>query len=533
MTLVRGDWFYIVLVLVDCFFMTRPYLYAIQNDNYRISEIFKNKRLRFVYALDIVAVAIFTGIWGAFYLLHAKAFWGFLIALFFFIAEFAMYFMEDLPDKKKPLKYTKRAMRCLIFVSIVSTALVGCTLAHATYYLKDEYLRYLVFFAFPIFYPTIFVASASFINIFERLNNLRYENRAKKRLNRDDLIKIAITGSYGKTSVKNFLDAILSQKHNVLATPENYNTPMGIAKAVNMLEDTHQVFIAEMGARRVGDIKRLMKIVNPQYSILTAINNQHLATFGSKENITKEKCRVLDVDDGFCAISYELKDVAEQVLTKKNVIPESIYVGLDCGADIYAANLKVDKTGSEFDIVIGDEIYPAKTQILGVHNVKNILLAVAIAIKLDVEIPLILSAIQTLTPIPHRLELIEGSGVAIIDDSYNSNPSGAKCALETLSLFDTRKVVMTPGLVELGASERDENYALGREIAECADVVLLIGGERIEPIKRALRDCGFGGEVKTYESLKSCEKDFVNTLKMGDTLLILNDLPEIYDDLKC
>lgn len=180
MTLARGDWFYILLVALDSFFMARPYLYAIQNDNYRISEIFKNKRLRFVYALDIITVAIFTGIWLTFWFLNAKAFWGFLIALFFFIAEFAMYFMEDLPDRKKPLKYTKRAVRCLVFDTCVSTAAVSVAFAVATARLDDTYLRYLTFFAFPLVYPLIFVVSTAIINVFERLNNARYEKRAQK-----------------------------------------------------------------------------------------------------------------------------------------------------------------------------------------------------------------------------------------------------------------------------------------------------------------------------------------------------------------
>lgn len=357
--------------------------------------------------------------------------------------------------------------------------------------------------------------------------------RTKKRLNREDLIKIAITGSYGKTSVKGFLDAMLSEKYNVLSTPENYNTPMGISKTVNMLDSEHEVFIAEMGARRVGDIKRLMKIVAPQYAILTAINNQHLATFGSKQSIIREKCRVLDVGDGVCVINSELKEITEDALVKKSEIPEAIYVGLDENADIYAANISVNRSGSEFDIVIGEDVYRAKTQLLGLHNVQNILLATAMAMRLGVEMPLILHSIEGLSPIPHRLELIEGSGVTIIDDSYNSNPDGARCALDTLAMFDARRVVMTPGLVELGESEDEENYRLGERIAECADVALLIGKGRIEPIRRALRDVGFGGELKEYESLKSCEKDFVNTLKMGDVLLILNDLPDIYEDLKC
>lgn len=533
MTLIAGDWFYIVLVLVDAIFMTRPYLYAIQNDNYRVSEIFKNKRLRFVYALDLVVVAIFTVFWGLCYLLHANSFWGFIVVLFFFITEFALYFIEDLPDRKKPLQYTKRAVRCLIFVSVMCCGTILAVLAHATHYLMDEYMRYLVFFAFPIFYPTMFCLFASIINIFEKLNNQRYENRTRAKLNREDLIKIAITGSFGKTSVKNYLDAMLSQKYKVLSTPQNFNTPMGIAKSVNMLVDTHEIFIAEMGARRVGDIKKLMSIVNPQYAVLTGINDQHLATFGAKENIIKEKCRVLEVGDGVCVINGDLKNITENVLTKMKIIPETIYTGLDGSADIYAQNITADKSGCSFDIVIDDVVYSAKTRILGVHNVQNILLAVGVALRLGVEMPLILQAIESLSAVPHRLELIEGSGVSIIDDSYNSNPSGARCALDTLKMFDTRKVVVTPGLVELGEREREENYNLGGYIADIADVVLLVGNERIEPIKRALRDKDFCGEVKCYESLKSCEKDFVNTLRMGDTLLILNDLPDIYEDLKC
>lgn len=533
MTLLMGDWFYILLVLVDAFFMTRPYLYAIQNDNYRVSEIFKNKRLRFVYALDLVVVIIYTAFWGLVYILKAKAFWDFLIVLFFFVTEFALYFIEDLPDRKKPLKYTKRAVRCLLFVSVMCTTVMALAFAHATYCLDEGYMRYLVLFAFPLFYPTMFCAFTAFINIFERLNNLRYENKTRKALDRENLIKIAITGSYGKTSVKNYLDAMLSQKYKVLATPQNYNTPMGIAKSVKMLDDTHEVFIAEMGARRGGDIQKLMSIVKPTYAVLTGINEQHLATFGSKENIIKEKCKVLNVADGVCVINNTLKDITENVLTKMKVIPETIYVGADDTADIYARNITADKSGSTFEIVIGEGVFMARTRILGVHNVQNILLAVAVALRLGVEMPLILQAIESLNAVPHRLELIEGSGVTIIDDSYNSNPSGAKCALDTLAMFDTRRVVVTPGLVELGEREGDINYALGVYMADCADVILLVGKERILPIYKALEDKKFGGEVKRYESLKSCEKDFVNTLHMGDTLLILNDLPDIYDDLKC
>lgn len=157
------------------------------------------------------------------------------------------------------------------------------------------------------------------------------------------------------------------------------------------------------------------------------------------------------------------------------------------------------------------------------------MLAVAMAIKLGLEMPYILNAIENLEPTPHRMQLIEGNGICVIDDSFNSNPTGAKCALDTLSKFDTRKVVLTPGLVELGEREIEENSVLGERIASVADVVLLVG-KRAEEIKRGLKRGEFFGDVYVYDDLSSCEKDFSNTLKIGDTLLILNDLPEWYEE---
>lgn len=531
MTLLRGDWFYVVMTLLTGFFMARPYLYAIQNDNYRISEIFRNRRLRTVYLIDLASVAVFFSIWLAFFFLHSKAFWGFLIALFFFVTEIALYFMEDLPDRKKPLKYTKRAVRCLVFVSLSSCAGATCALALANARLSDPYMRYLVFFAFVLVFPLIFIVATSVINVFERLNNRRFELRTARRLaKRPDLVKIAITGSYGKTSVKNCIATVLSQKYNVLATPQSYNTPMGISKTVNMLDATHEVFVAEFGARRVGDVKRLMKIVKPQISVLTGINSQHLETFGSIEKITKEKCRILQVGDGTCVINGKLRETTEPVLVAQKPIPEVIYAGLDDESDVRATNIALGKGGSDFDIVVGDDVYHAHTQTLGIHNVENAMLAVAVALKLGVEMPYILKGLENVQAVAHRQQLIQGNGITIIDDSFNSNPDGARLALDTLAMFETRKVVMTPGLVELGKSEEQENYLLGERIALVADVVLLVGKRRISPVVRALKDAGFFGEIHIYESLKDCENDFSNTLKVGDTLLILNDLPDIFDD---
>lgn len=529
MILVRGDWFYITLVVIAAFFMTRPYLYAIQQDNYRIGEIFKSRRLGFVYAVDWCAVAIFGGIWLICYFLEARAFWGFLTVLFFFIAEFAMYFMEDLPNRKKPLRYTKRAVRCLIFVTLLSSAAVTMAFAVANARVSSVYLRYLVLFAFPPTYPVLFMISASIINIFERMNNARYMRRARSRLAaQQGLIRIAITGSYGKTSVKNYLHAMLAQKYNVLSTPESYNTPMGISKTVNGLDETYDVFIAEFGARRVGDIRTLMRMVRPQFTILTGINSQHLETFRTQENIVREKCRILDIDEsGIAVLSGSVREAAERYLEGRRKRPEVIYTGSE---NFRVENLRLRQSGSVFDLVLAGKSYEVRTLLIGKHNIEDILLAATLAYALGVEVPFIIDAIENLQPVPHRMELIHGNGVTIIDDSFNSNPDGAAAALEALELFDMRKVVLTPGLVELGDREREENFRLGVRIGQVADLVLLVGAKRTDPIRRGLNESEFAGEIHVYDSLSDAEDDFKNRLHVGDALLILNDLPDIYDE---
>lgn len=533
MTFARGDWFFILLAFIDGFFMARPYLYAIQQDNYRISEIFGNRHIRLVFLIDCAVVVVFLSIWGLLYFLQAREFWGFITTMFFFLTEFALYFMEDLPSRKKPLKYTKRAVRCLFFVALMATACVSVSMGICNAQLNDVYLRYLIFFVYPMAFPIVFIIGGGIINGFERLNNRRYERRTEKILTRNDrLIKIAVTGSYGKTTVKNILAEMLKQKYNVLVTPASYNTPMGIALTADKLDSTCDVFLAEFGARRKGDIKKLMQLVKPTYTLLTGINSQHLQTFGSQENIIAEKCRVINMlPDGGVAVANEgVRAQVENCFGKRDRIIVPIYAGLSADADVYADNISLTQDGSAFDLVTPDGRYPAFTPLIGRHNIENIVLAAAMARELYIEPLYILEAISLLQPVEHRMQLINGNGIKIIDDSFNSNPDGAKCALDTLAMFEGRKVVLTPGLVELGKREEEENRILGVRISEVADMVMLVGARRTDPIKRGLCGNGFGGEIHIYESLADAERDFVNRLHVGDILLILNDLPDIYDD---
>lgn len=526
----RGDWYFILCALITGAFMSVPYVYAAQQDNYRVSEIPKSKRVRSAYLTDLVCILIFGGAWAGCWFLSSRMFWGFLTSLFFCIAEVALYIVEDAPKRKKPLRYTKRAVRAIIAAGVVSAAAVTAAVATVNVCAEDEYLRYPVFFALSAVYPLLFSATLAFVNLFERANNRRYERRAGRILSsRRDLIKIAVTGSYGKTSVKNALAAMLSTRFNVLATPESYNTPMGIALTVNELTEAHDVFIAEMGARRKGDIAKLMRIVKPTHSVLTGVNDQHLQTFGSREAIVREKLKVLDIADegGFSVVNDKLADLPRIA----DSLPGSIVkAGASENADVGFREVAVCSDGSAFTLTLGDTPVECVTRLLGVHNIEDITLAAAMAYCLGISAEEIRRAVRELAPVPHRLQLIEGNGIRIIDDTFNSNPDGARRAVEVLSLFSGRKVVVTPGLVELGGAEHAANAELGRSLADVADVVMLVGGRRARSVSAGLKDAGFGGELRTYPTLAAAQADFRNVLHVGDVLLLLNDLPEYYDD---
>lgn len=530
MVLARGNWFFIILSLLSSLFISRPYLYVAQQDNYRISTVFKSKRLRTAYLMDLLCVGIFAGIYIGLSFLQSRIFWGFLDAMFFFIAEITLYFAEEMPEKKKPMRYTKRAVRALSALVTVNSTLIMLTLFHLNAVVEDAYFRYSSIFAFPIFYPLTFSLTMAVVNCFERLNNLRYERKTRRILGEyPHLVKIGITGSYGKTSVKNYLAHILGGRYKVLSSPESYNTPMGIAKTVAMLDGSHDVLIAEMGARRVGDIKKLMKIVNPTVGVLTGINEQHLETFGSIENLVREKTRVINMLDD-SGVGFASDGVKERLLSAKKQTKLPYFAGFDEDDGVYASDLAVASDGSVFNLHFGEDVYPTKTYLLGKHNVENVVISAAVAYYLGVEPAEIVERIATLKPVPHRLQLIRGNGIRIIDDTFNSNPDGAICALDVLAKFAGRKVVVTPGLVELGKKETEVNEYLGGYIASVVDVVVLIGGMRADFVARGLRSADFRGKIYHYDTLDEAKNDFGILLRMGDNLLLLNDLPDVYDE---
>ena len=368
------------------------------------------------------------------------------------------------------------------------------------------------------------------------LNKLAYYyylNKAKKKLREHaGLEVVGITGSYGKTSSKNILNEILSSKYITRPTPKNYNTPYGLMMTINnYLDKFDQVLIAEMGAYTRGDIQKLCDFVKPKYGILTIIGEAHMETFGSQENIRKTKFELIESlpSDGIAILNMDDKLQVEYEL-KNNVKVKWIAID-NKKADVYATNVKCNHNGMSFDCHFNGEKVHLKTRLLGSYNIYNILASVALGLEMGIDINDIKSSVATLKSTEHRLELKKVGDIYMLDDAYNSNPIGASGALDVLkSMYGTR-VVVTPGMIELGKLEKEKNYEFGKKIAESADYVILIGEKKTKVIYDALIDSNFDKDNIFVLNNVSDSYSVINALKEDGVdiyALYENDLPDMY-----
>ena len=384
-----------------------------------------------------------------------------------------------------------------------------------------------------VFLPFIVALAGVLALPIERLIfHLYFRDAEKKLLENPRLIRIGITGSYGKTSTKFILAEILSQKYNVLATPASFNTPMGVTRIIReRLTPAHQVFIGEMGARHVGEIKELSRLVHPTIGILTAVGPQHLDTFKTLERIEKTKYELIDAlpadglgvflnDDGIVYRLYEKTGKPKMLAGKE-------------GADAWATDVSVSPQGSHFTLHLGDwEPFECTTPLLGRHNIGNILAACCVAKHLGLSREQIRRGVQQLKPVEHRLQLLKtAGGVTVIDDAFNTNPTSSKEALKVLSSFPGRRVIVTPGMVELGAEEARYNEEFGQAMAGAVDVAVLVGRKHTEPIQKGLKESGFPAEnIYTVASLDEAIQTVNGILRPGDVVMYENDLPDHYTE---
>ena len=367
----------------------------------------------------------------------------------------------------------------------------------------------------------------------EKMVGQHYINDAKRKLRAsgDRLTIIGVTGSYGKTSVKFYLKTLLSARFDVLVTPESFNTPMGVVRTIReQLKPSHEVFVCEMGARHVGDIKEICDIVHPSHGIITSIGPQHLETFFSMENIRKTKFELADALPAGGKLI--LNGDNEEILTQAASYPQKIFYHAGEAKDGYCAkNISVSQLGTEFSVTAPDgEEETFSMRLIGGHNVINVMGAIAVAHEMGIPLSELKIPVRRLEPVPHRMQLTDRGNVTIIDDAYNSNPVGSKAAVETLAMFQGVKILVTPGMVELGDKEEEYNRAFGGYAAKCCDYICLVGRKRSEPIAEGARAEGFPSErIKVFDRVEDAVSYAYTVSGEGRKYILLeNDLPDNY-----
>ncbi|MFI3307998.1 MAG: UDP-N-acetylmuramoyl-tripeptide--D-alanyl-D-alanine ligase [Mycoplasmatota bacterium] len=363
---------------------------------------------------------------------------------------------------------------------------------------------------------------------------LHFKRQAKQKLkDNPNMDVIGITGSYGKTSSKNILDDILNVKFQSFKTPKNFNTTYGLILTLNnYLDSFNDYFIAEMGAFKKGEIKELCDLVKPKYGIITKIGTAHLTSFGSQENIQSGKMELVESlpSDGVAILN---KDDELQVSYKMKNDCKVIWIGIDESADVMAKNIKLSASGTTFDVIFnGDKTnYKFSTKLLGKANIYNILASIALGKYLGLTIEELQRGVLKVNQIKHRLELKKVNDITYIDDAYNSNPVGSKMALDVLKLMDGKKIVVTPGMIELGDLQYDLNFDFGKQIAEVADTVILVGETQTKPILDGLKAKKY--KDKNIYVINDVKEAFtiVQKIKDKDTFVLLeNDLPDLFNE---
>ncbi len=457
--------------------------------------------------------------------------------------------------QKKPLVYTPRMIRLafthavlvlfftFIIIEMAYTGRLLNTPIHirqsaATLMLFDPYFLFFGLMLVDITIP-MFLIFAAWINLpMEWLFHRRFKNRARRKLKEmPDLKIIAITGSYGKTSTKFITGALLKERYEVCVPPGSFNTPMGICKVINdHLNNRHQILLLEMGARYEGNIRELCQIARPHVAVITNMGKAHLETFGSQEAIIREKSTLAKelYPDGLLVLNADDENVARLAELREDVEVE--LAGVEHGG-LRAGEIHYDQEGTRFSLNRMNngrvqERQEIHMKLLGRHNVQNFLLAAAVAGRFNIRLATMASAAGKISPVEHRLELKKQNGLTVIDDAFNSNPIGARHALEILTSFPSgRKIIVTPGMIELGKLQEKENRSFGELIGKSSlDLVILVGQKQTAPILDGIRQsAGDTTDVRTVNSLFEANEIVRSYAEDGDVVLYENDLPDTFE----
>ena len=541
---------FIIVYLCAAVLGLRYYTHMLQLSSYQFQGYFRFLKTTVTkYGLHAGAAA---AIFGAGFFEYAEALeetdmnkiaGGLFVLSIVFLALMAVMYI---PKKaKKKFVVTQRVQRLFVTyaVLLVIVALIaGICVAFGADWSAGKHAVAAFFVAAYIGCLPLVVALSNLINkpVENRINQWFIDDAKRILKEHQGLRIIGVTGSYGKTSVKYYLTTLLSEKYRVLMTPESYNTPMGIVRTIReKMVPTHEIFVCEMGARHLHDIKEITDIVHPDDGILTSIGYQHLETFHSLENIVSTKYELLDAVDEKekaegAAKGKHLKfaNGDNEIVMANMKYKDAITYGVSEGCDYRVSDISVTGAGTTFNVTTPEgETSEFSTKLVGRHNVENIAGAIAVAASFGVPMNKLRMAVRRIQPVPHRLELVRHGAVSILDDAYNSNPNGAKVALETLALFENSvKILVTPGMVELGAKEDEYNEEFGRQAAGVCDYIILVGEKQTHAIKKGALGAGFAEDKLFVKSSLTEATQLMYELEAGREKVILleNDLPDNY-----
>ena len=356
-------------------------------------------------------------------------------------------------------------------------------------------------------------------------------------------LTIGVAGSYGKTSTKHILAHLLSPYMDTLPTPKSYNTLMGITRTVNEhLQPRHRAFVVEMDAYATGEIAAMCRLVDPQIAVITSVGPQHLERFGTVERIGDAIYElVASLPKGGSAVIYAGEPTCAQLADR--AVADGYHVvryGMNndpAPLDVTASDVTIDARGTHFTWQWPSEKLTLQVRIplLGSHNILNVSAALAAVHLLGFPVAEAVRDTATLQPVEHRLQVLSSAGgVTVIDDSYNANPVGINNGLDVLAQMQGRqKILVTPGLVELGPLEDEENQKLGAHAARVCDQVILVGARQTQPIRAGLQRSNFpAGAIHVVETLAEVTATLGRIAGHGDVVLFANDLPDTYLELK-
>lgn len=543
---------FLVIMARHTFLRGKYFLHIFQQMGYKFNEFWQwmvdHWNQRILTAEHFLYLVIISGmLWFASNAITGSA--AIIIISLFGIFWFGPFTYYSGEGEKKPLVFTPRMIRLTVPFALLSASIP----LYLTYLGLTGHLLFtdIQFDISGLVGTDIYILSLGWIlgnavvpgwiflagKITEPIENYIHEGfkkQARQKLaHMPDLRVVAITGSYGKTSTKFMIRDLLKERMSVCVTPGSYNTPMGICKVINDdLQAHHQVLVLEMGARYEGNIDELCDIAEPDISVITNVGVAHLETFGSKEAIARTKSTIVRrlKSGGTAVLNFDDPLVRKMAGMRDDV--SIIKVGLDEGA-ICASDISYNHEGTRFTLHTKEGSEDIKTRLLGVHNVQNLLLAAGVASIFGIRLKTMALAASKMEPVEHRLELKKQGQLYIIDDAFNSNPTGAKNAVEILSQFDTgRRIIVTPGMIELGELEVEKNRKLGEVIGKAGlDLVILVGEEQTKPIRQGLQDAEFDPEkIRVVSSLFKANEIIEEYAGPGDVVLYENDLPDTYSE---